>query len=112
MSKVRIITRLETFVDVDATVFGQWAAHRQLDSDCKTLCTEGYSVTMVPSGRCIGSYTGDLDEVSAFRIAKALSERIPNIEDWRKTTKEAKSAIRDVVDEILGPLYHDEDIDP
>jgi hypothetical protein len=51
--------------DVDAHVYGDWAAHR--GHGCR-----GWSVTHVPSGRCLPELSGPLNEREAQSVAEAL----------------------------------------
>lgn len=55
--------------EVDALIFGGWAAHRSLGGE------PGWSVTYVEHGRRAAS---ELDKRGAVKIATMLNERVPN----------------------------------
>jgi len=64
-------------VEVDAHVFGEWAAHPGIDGDDLSERLDWWVVTHVPTGRTICSAVGRLDEPEAKTLASALGERLP-----------------------------------
>lgn len=64
-------------VEVDATVFGEWAAHPGISGDGRRLHLDWWVVTHVPTGRTFASAVGRLTEGEALELARVMGERVP-----------------------------------
>jgi hypothetical protein len=75
----RITVHLDNGADleVDAHVFGEWAAHQAVLRDNVTLDPDLWVVTHVPNGMNCCQASGMLAESTAKRVAQALSRSIP-----------------------------------
>lgn len=75
-----------TVVEVEAAVFGVWAAHKAWND-------KGWSITHVPTGLCVPPfYTEDLSRFRVIEAAKALHMKFgrakPNKKNAEAITKE------------------------
>lgn len=68
---------VDRHIQIDAHVFGEWAAHPGIAGEDLELRLDWWVVTHVPSGRCILSSVGQLSEVEAIELARVLGERLP-----------------------------------
>lgn len=93
MLTVKAICREEHLHDVEAVVFGQWAASRQIKGDCSP--GDYWTVTMVPSGRCIATIVGPLLKEEALAVACSLHATVPTIDNWRKMPPGTGDLVRD-----------------
>jgi hypothetical protein len=95
--------------DVDAHVFGDWAAHRTYDR------RHGWSVTHVPSGRCLPDLVGPLNKREAQAVAEAIHKQcdgsawvgVPRTDDEPELTPEMEREgvkVRDVALEALRSI--------
>lgn len=83
MTTIKAMCLDEHVHDVEAHVFGKWAASRALGRNTCEVLPDRWVVTLVPSARCIASVVGTLSEQDAIAVAQALDREGPPIEDWR-----------------------------
>lgn len=64
-------------MQIDAHMFGEWAAHPGVSGDDNSLEYDWWVVTHVPNGMNCAKACGQLDEATAIRLARMLAERVP-----------------------------------
>lgn len=82
---------------VPAHIHGQWAATRAIDEVCDFA--PHWTVTMVPSGRCIQRHIGRPNEAQANMLASRIAYSVPTVADW--TTIESGGSFAEAVLETV-----------
>lgn len=77
MATITVACTRNRTLDVEASVFGEWACHPGIDGEDLSLRLDWWVVTHVPTGRAIISSVGCLSEDEARVLASQLGERVP-----------------------------------
>jgi hypothetical protein len=111
-TKITVSCTRGRFVEVDAHVYGEWAAHPGVDGDDLSERLDWWVVSHVPTGRCIVSAVGCLNDDEAKQLASAMGERlprrlipdIPRDESFIELPLDVKRQIRSVIYDVRGEV--------